>query len=38
MQRCFADLAAADGPARGTRLDDALIPNITIDPAPAAKE
>ncbi len=38
MQRCFADLAAADEPARGARLDEALIPDIAIDPAPAAKE
>ena len=33
LERCFAALHAAGG-AGGVRLDEALIPTITLDPAP----
>jgi hypothetical protein len=38
MRRCFADLDAADESPRGARLDEALIPDIAIDPATAGEE
>jgi uncharacterized protein len=36
MERCFAGVLAADEPPRDLRPDDALVPVITLDPAPAA--
>jgi predicted metal-dependent hydrolase len=37
LRRCFARLEAA-GEAGGERLDESLIPDIVVDPTPAADE
>jgi predicted metal-dependent hydrolase len=36
MGRCFAEVLAAPEPDRGIVLDEALIPEIRLDPPPAA--
>lgn len=36
MERCFAELLAATDPDRSLRLDQALIPQITLNPPPAS--
>jgi hypothetical protein len=36
MERCFGPVLACPDPDRDLRPDEALIPTITLDPAPAA--
>src|SRR5262245_44134376 len=36
MERCFAPLLGAGGPPPRAEPDEALLPTITLDPAPAA--
>jgi predicted metal-dependent hydrolase len=36
MERCFQELHAKSEPDRTVRLDEKLIPTITLDPAPEA--
>lgn len=36
MERCFAPLLGPDAPDRGVEIDEALIPEIALDPPPAA--
>ena len=36
MERCFRDLLALREPDRSVRLDESLIPTLTLDPPPEA--